>query len=95
MVDVVGALTRKKQQLLRQERSIREDADRRLAEVQAELKTVNNALQTINEALANVLCSYCNGTGSIRRADAAGQMEDWPCPRCKGTGVQFNTEGAE
>lgn len=92
MTDVVSALNRKRASLNAQKRRIREDAERMMAEIDAELENVARAIDTLNDAVREYLCLTCGGKGTIRKPDAAGQMEDCQCPACKGTGVQLQED---
>lgn len=40
-------------------------------------------------------CPQCDGTGWERVADSAGDMDDQPCRKCGGAGVDFRRERAE
>lgn len=88
MPDVITALVSRRSALERRKAQIQADANRQIEEIDAEIQNIKNALNTVNKALSGVLCSVCGGTGSIRRPDAAGQMEDWPCGTCHGTGIK-------
>ena len=87
MADIISALNRKRASLNGQKQQIRAEADRKIAEIDAELANVDRALKTLNDAVKDYLCKTCGGEGTIRRPDAAGQMEDCRCPACNGTGV--------
>lgn len=88
MPDVFSALNRKKSSLLRQRYDIEEEAKRRIAEVDRQIADVDQAIGVVNGALEKYLCPVCNGTGNVRRCDAAGDMEDATCGVCKGTGIK-------
>ena len=83
MADIISALNRKRASLNGQKQQIRAEADRTIAEIDAEIANVDRALKTLND----YLCKTCGGEGTIRKPDAAGQMEDCRCPACNGTGV--------
>lgn len=87
MADVITALAQKRSALIRRKDEIKRDADRKIAAIDEELEHIQRALKTLDDAVRDYLCPSCKGTGTARRADAAGQMEDYPCPDCKGTGV--------
>ena len=87
--NIVMALTKKKAWYEELKRKAQADADRQIREYDAEIKNIDRAISQINEAVKDILCPACGGSGTTRRMDAAGQMEDWPCPRCKGTGVKM------
>ena len=93
MVDVIGVLFKKRTALVQRRRAIEDDFKRQMEEVNSEIRKVDEAISTLNEATKDFLCHRCHGTGEIRRCDAAGQMEDWPCPDCYGTGVKPNQGG--
>lgn len=93
MPDVVGALNRKKMRLLAEKRELTSEYERRKAELETEIKRVDAALSIVNDAVKEFLCKTCQGTGTVRKMDAAGQMEDVDCPDCKGTGVALREEG--
>lgn len=63
------------------------EADRKVAEIDTELTDVDRAIKTLNDAVEDYPCNTCGGEGTIRKPDAAGQMEDCRCPACNGTGV--------
>ena len=87
-INVFGALSKKRQRLLSEKREVAEQAQARIAEIDRELSHVDKAISTINEAIKGYLCQTCGGSGTVRRCDAAGQMEDEECPACKGTGIK-------
>ena len=83
MADVIEALNRKRASLNGQKQ-----------EIDAEIANVDQAIKTWNDAVKDYLCKICVGKGTVRIADAAGQMEDCRCPACKGSGIQpQGTEG--
>ena len=88
MVDVITALTRKREALQRQKREIENDYMMRKAEIEGELRRVNQAIDTINKAMEDILCPTCHGSGELKRCDAAGQSEGYQCPDCDGTGIK-------
>lgn len=88
MVDIISALQKKRVSLTREKQRIHDEAQRRMAELDAEIEEVDKARETINNAVKDLLCPTCKGTGSVRRCDAAGSMEDDVCPTCHGTGVK-------
>lgn len=89
MPNILDALTKKKSALIRAKFSLKADYERQVREIDAELRNIDLAYQTLNEAVADYICPVCGGTGNTRRCDAAGQMEDWPCTACNGTGVKM------
>lgn len=89
MADVIGALSRKRTRLVERKRRVKTEADQQIAEIDREIAEVDKAIGVVNEAVKDILCKTCGGTGSVRRCDAAGQMDDDTCPDCKGTGVKI------
>lgn len=87
MTDVIYALVQKKSRLCERKRAIKADADKQIKQIDIEIAEVDRAIETLNQAVKDYLCSDCRGTGSVRKCDAAGQMDDDICPRCHGTGV--------
>ena len=87
MADVIEALNRKRASLNNRKRQIKAGADRKVAEIDAELADVGRAIKTLNDAVKDYLCKTCGGEGTIGKPDAAGQMEDCRRPACHGTGV--------
>lgn len=89
MPDVVGALNQKKMRLLAYGKKLKEDYERDRAEIDRQLEDINDALSIVNDAVKDILCKTCGGTGTVRKMDAAGQMDDEDCPNCKGTGIKI------
>lgn len=87
MADVVWALSRKKAALVNQKRELTREYEQRTAEIDRQIQDCDDALALINEAVKDILCKTCQGTGTVRKMDAAGQMNDETCPDCRGTGV--------
>lgn len=92
MPDIITALHKKRQDLVSQKSVIRAEYEYKMTVADEEIKRIDKALETLNAAVQEYLCPHCKGTGTVRKADAAGQMEDWPCPKCKGTGVAERSE---
>lgn len=88
MNNVITTLEMKRKRLLEQRHKIKEECDRRCREIDTEIEKINSAFEVLNEAIQSYICPVCNGSGNIRRADAAGQMEDVECSACHGTGVK-------
>lgn len=88
MPDIITALVGRRSALERRKAQVRLDADKQIKEIDEEIQNIKNALDTVNKALSGILCPVCGGTGSVRRPDAAGQMEDWACDACQGTGIK-------
>jgi len=87
MADIIYALSQKRARLYERKRKVREEAEKQIREIDSEIQVVERAIQILNDAVSEYLCPACKGTGSTRRCDAAGQMEDVTCTRCHGTGV--------
>ena len=92
MADIITALHHKRQSFVQHKNQIKAEYDHKIAEVDLKIAHIDMALKTLNAAVQEYLCPHCKGTGTVRKADAAGQMEDWPCPKCKGTGVAERSE---
>jgi len=92
MADIIAVLNRKRANLVTEKMDIQREADAKLARVDGEIKRIDEALETLNAACQRYLCLHCKGSGSVRHADAAGDMEDWPCEKCGGTGVAVDAE---
>ena len=90
MPNILDALTKKRTALINAKHSLKETYERNVREIDAELLHIDSAYKTLNDAVADYICPVCDGTGNTRRCDAAGQMEDWPCTACKGTGVKMS-----
>lgn len=88
MPDIITALVNRRSALERRKAQIQADADRQIKKINTEIRKIKDALDTVNKALSGILCPVCGGTGSVRRPDAAGQMEDWTCDACQGTGIK-------
>ena len=87
MADIIDALYRKRASLLAEKKKVQLSAEIRMQSIDNEIGKIDKALKTLDEAVQEYLCPHCKGLGTTRRADAAGQMEDWPCEKCSGTGV--------
>lgn len=87
--NTVMALAKKRAHYAELKRRAQQEADRQIREYDAEIKNIDRAVSLINNAVKDILCPDCGGSGTTRRMDAAGQMEDCHCPRCKGTGVKM------
>lgn len=89
MVNVIESLNIKKRLLISHKRAIESNAARQVAQIDTQIEEIDNALETVQETLKEFLCQSCNGQGTIRRSDSAGQMEDIKCPVCNGKGVSL------
>ena len=89
MVDIISALQQKRLRLTREKSAIKEEAEKKISALDAEIETIDKAREAINNAIKDILCPVCKGTGSVRECDAAGQMEDVECSACHGTGVKL------
>ena len=87
MADVITALAKKKACLCDRKRKIELDAANQINEINLEIAEIEKALKILNNSIKDYLCPRCNGSGSVRACDAAGQMEDDTCPVCHGIGV--------
>lgn len=87
MADVILALVKKRTALATRKRIVTMEKDKEIEQIDREIADIDKAIETLNNAISTYLCPECNGTGNIRRCDAAGDMEDDTCPRCRGTGV--------
>ena len=85
--DIVHTLSRKRNELYERKRAIEIEMQRQIEETEDEIANLDSALDTLNKAVSDYLCARCKGTGSIRKCDAAGQMEEVTCPYCCGTGI--------
>ena len=88
MADVIGTLNARRIKLCSLKKSILDDANRQVKEIDAQIADLDKAKEVINKAIEPYLCKYCKGTGTIRVPDAAGQMDDEPCGACNGTGIK-------
>lgn len=86
--DPMIALIQNRARLVGQKTALKTEYDQKVAEVDAQIRNIDNALDTIRAAVEPYLCPDCHGDGSRRRADAAGQMENVPCETCHGTGIK-------
>ena len=93
MADIIAALHRKRANLISEKKVIQLSAQIKIQNVDKEIESIDKALETLNAAVQEYLCPHCKGTGTTRKADAAGQMEDWPCEKCEGTGVSVGGDG--
>lgn len=88
MNDLVSELARRKQHYISLKRSIMKDAEEQCKELDIEIQNIDKAVSVINEVISPYICPVCNGTGQVRKCDAAGQMESVKCTYCKGTGIK-------
>lgn len=87
MTDTVTALAARRAELVRRKAALKADLEKKIKEADDLIRQLDDAMAVIEQAVAPYKCKACGGSGSIRRCDAAGQMEDWPCPDCRGTGI--------
>lgn len=85
----IDAIYRKMQTLKLRRDCLVQEHEIKLAEIDKEIENERQAIERINEAIAPLLCPGCGGKGTERYCDAAGDMDDRPCPHCKGTGVKL------
>lgn len=88
MNNAVTALVLKRGRLVEKKRQLKDEYDRQCREIDAEIRKIDSAIETVNKAVEPYICPVCGGSGNIRRADAAGQMEDVECSACHGTGIK-------
>lgn len=93
MADVMFALFQKRSALNGRKLNIQREAERQIAEIDAELDAINKAIAAVEEAVKGHMCRHCRGRGTYRKVDAAGQTEDHTCPDCKGTGIALVGDG--
>lgn len=86
--DVIGALHRKRNNLQIRRARVEMEKNDELRRIDREIGEIDGALAILNDAVKDYLCQRCGGSGTVRRPDAAGQMEDVDCPACHGTGVK-------
>lgn len=89
MSNPIEILNTKKRYLCDMKREAQLNAQKVIEELDKQIADVDRALEVINEATKQYLCPRCDGTGLIRRPDAARQMEDCECPMCRGTGIKL------
>lgn len=94
MADFIEAMNRKKANLSSQRKQIKVEADRKIAEIDAEIARLNQAIRTLNDVAKEHFCDVCKGAGIIRIADSVGQTMECQCPSCKGTGIRSSSGGA-
>lgn len=92
MADVIGALHRKREHLKIRRARVEMEAKDQLRKIDREIEEIDQTLVVLNNAVKDYICTLCDGTGSIRQADAAGQMEEVECPKCRGTGLKRDQE---
>ena len=63
-----------------------EEYDRKIKFLKYEIEKFDPLIKAMEEAVKDYACPRCKGSGSVRRCDAAGQMEDVECPDCNGRG---------
>lgn len=86
--DVFTALALKRSRLAEAKNEVKDEYEKKLKAIDAEIKKVDAAIKTMNEALEPYLCPTCNGSGTERYCDAAGDMDDMTCRTCHGTGIK-------
>ena len=73
MRNVVGALYARLQHIGRMKAQLKREYDSKIDELQSEENEVRKAISVVEEAVKGYICPCCNGTGNVRRTDAAGQ----------------------
>ncbi len=86
--DIASALATKRAQLTVRKQRLTAEYNEKLKEIDAEIARINDAFAVIDDALKPLLCPRCNGDGTIRVCDGAGDMDDEACPDCGGTGIK-------
>lgn len=92
MPNYILAINQRRTALIRRKELLRSTYEQEVREIDEEIAKYDSSLAILNEAVKPYLCPLCNGHGSIRKPDAAGQMEDYECPACHGTGVKEDSE---
>ncbi len=87
MFNIIDTLVDKRARLLKARRAIREEADRKIASLDAEISQINEAIDVINDACKPLICTCCGGTGEERYTDGAGSRDTRTCTKCGGTGI--------
>ena len=90
MLDVFTALSQKRARLVVRKQEIEREYKAKIHEIDVELGQIDEVIKTVNAALEDYICPTCGGSGNVRRCDAAGDMEDWTCDVCKGTGIKID-----
>ena len=85
----INILTATRSRLLSLKESYRREYEERCQKIDEQVKAINAAIETINKAAEPYVCPHCNGSGSVRVPDAAGQMEETTCSKCRGTGIKI------
>lgn len=86
----IEAMAVNQARLVTEKHRLKTEYERRAAEIDDEISKIDSAMEVVNAAIKPYLCPDCGGSGNHRVPDAAGQMENRPCPTCKGTGIAPN-----
>lgn len=90
MVDnIITTLTRRKNALISKRESLAEEYRRNMVEVNREIEKIDAAIEVLNNAVSEYICPRCQGTGTERYCDAAGDIDGRECTACKGTGIRI------
>lgn len=87
MVDIFTNLATKRSNLIKYKTKLKNDFEQQIYEIDRQIKKINDAINLINLQLENISCKNCNGKGTIKSYDAAGQLDDVECIECNGTGI--------
>lgn len=81
------AMAANRARLIAEKQRLKAEYERRAAEIDDEIRQIDDAMNVVSAAIQPYLCPDCRGSGNRRVCDAAGDMDDEPCPTCKGTGI--------
>jgi DnaJ-class molecular chaperone len=93
MANAITVLLQKREALIRHKQEFKREYERNIQAVDAEIQHIDNALSAIAKVAEAYHCKFCNGTGVVYGADAAGSREERVCSRCHGTGFDVSEEG--
>ncbi len=88
----ITCLTTLRRRLVERKEEYRKEYERNLAGLDKQIDEIDRTLGYLNDAVKPYICPHCNGSGSVRVPDAAGQCEDVTCRVCNGTGFKFPEE---
>lgn len=89
MPDYILALNQKRAAIIKQKGILLREYEEKRQELDCELDAIDEAIAVMNDAVKDVLCQRCGGSGVEKYCDAAGDMDDRPCPSCHGTGIRM------
>ena len=70
--------------------SLQNEIDKRTYDFNKEIEPLKLALGALKKV--NNICLKCGGQGTMRRSDAAGQVESIKCLDCFGSGITKESE---